>query len=69
MIKQGAKKKASKKRISLRGSIDEFCRECIYDPKQRELGTWRQQIHACTSNACPLFAVRPQAYTPKGESK
>lgn len=63
--KKAAKKKAASKRVSLRGAIDSFCRECIYDKKQRELGTWRQQIAACTSDNCPLYNVRPKAYAPK----
>lgn len=57
--------KKNKKRVSLRGAIDDFCRDCIYDKKQRQLGTWRQQIGACTASACPLFNVRPKASAPK----
>lgn len=47
-------------RPSLRGAINAKCRECIYDP-QSGTGTWREQVTACTSYSCPLFAVRPLA--------
>jgi hypothetical protein len=50
-------KKARK--ISLRNSINRFCRECLYDPRER--GSWRQQVEACTSPECPLFPVRPRS--------
>lgn len=33
-------------------------KECIYDPRSGT-GTWREQVTACTSYGCPLFAVRP----------
>lgn len=41
----------------LRGKIDAMCAYCIYDPDSGT-GTWRQQVEACTSTACPLFPVR-----------
>lgn len=47
-------------RKSLRGSINAFCRECIYDP--REPGRWREQVEACPSRSCPLYPVRPRAH-------
>lgn len=43
--------------MSLRAAINAFCRRCLYDPHQP--GRWREQITACTSRACPLYAVRP----------
>lgn len=43
--------------LSLRKSINEKCRECIYD--EYGGGTWREQIEACTSPGCPLYGVRP----------
>ena len=43
--------------MSLRKAINLKCRECIYDPMEE--GTWRQQISACTSPNCPLYAHRP----------
>lgn len=46
--------------MSLRAAVNAKCRECIYDPHGGN-GTWRQQVTACTSPRCPLFAVRPQA--------
>jgi len=42
---------------SLRKAINAKCKECLYDPYDK--GTWRQQVQACTSPKCPLFAVRP----------
>lgn len=46
-------------RPSLRQAINQFCRECLYDPSER--GTWRAQVHECTAKACPLYQVRPLA--------
>ena len=45
-------------RKSLRVSIDEFCKWCIYD--QRAEGRWREQVAACESKDCPLWPVRPK---------
>jgi len=42
---------------SLRKRIDLMCRSCIYDEKAS--GNWRQQVTACESDHCPLWAVRP----------
>ncbi len=42
---------------SLRAAINAKCRECIYDP--HDVGTWRQQVQACTADTCPLYPVRP----------
>jgi hypothetical protein len=50
------------KRPGLRASINAFCRSCIYDPIGGT-GTWRQQVEACTSPGCPLYAVRPVSTT------
>lgn len=44
--------------LSLRKAINEKCKECIYDPLSGQ-GNWRQQVEACTSRTCPLYAVRP----------
>ena len=46
--------------MSLRGAINAKCRDCIYDPKSG-MGTWRQQVSACTVYSCPLWPVRPTA--------
>ena len=46
------------KKPGLRTAINEKCKECIYDP-DRGIGTWRQQVTACTSRSCPLYPVRP----------
>jgi hypothetical protein len=47
-----------KQRVSLRRSIDEKCKSCIYDPLSR-LGTWREQVAGCTVTRCALYQVRP----------
>ena len=44
---------------SLRKSIDDMCKRCVYDPYDK--GTWKQQVKACASSTCPLFPVRPGA--------
>ena len=47
------------KRPRTRGqAINAFCKECIYD-KEGGVGTWRQQVEACTSTNCPLYDFRP----------
>ena len=51
-------------RLSLREAINAKCRECIHDPKSGT-GNWRQQVTACTSRACPLYAVRPMSESAK----
>ena len=43
---------------SLRAAINHKCKECIYDAIGGA-GTWREQVTACTSKACPLYPVRP----------
>jgi hypothetical protein len=45
--------------MSLREAINNMCRHCIYDCQSS--GNWRQQVEACTSQECPLFAVRPRS--------
>lgn len=47
-------------KLSLRDAINAKCRECIYDPLSG-MGTWREQVDACTSPSCPLFPVRPSS--------
>lgn len=47
-------------KYSLRAAINAKCRDCIYDPKSG-LGTWRQQVEACTCLDCPLYPVRPRS--------
>ena len=42
---------------SLRKAINEKCKECTYD--ELDVGTWRQQVAACTMHECPLHPVRP----------
>jgi len=43
--------------MSLRKAINEKCKDCAYDPKNR--GTWRQQITIFPVYDCPLWSVRP----------
>ena len=45
------------KKPGLRASINAKCKDCIYDNLGE--GNWRQQVSACTSEDCPLYAVRP----------
>jgi hypothetical protein len=52
--------------MSLRKAINDKCRECIYDPFSG-MGNWRQQVSACRSPACPLFAYRPVSKGGRGE--
>lgn len=44
--------------MSLRKAINEMCIHCIYD--KGSIGGKLQQVAACTSSKCPLFAERPQ---------
>jgi len=48
--------------MSLRNSIDTFCKECTYDDKVP--GTWRQQVTLCGAKNCPLYDVRPKTTHP-----
>lgn len=43
--------------MSLRQAINDMCTQCIYD--KSAAGGKLQQIEACTSTQCPLYAVRP----------
>jgi len=45
--------------MSLRKAINEKCKDCIYD--DLAAGTWLQQVTLCSSEDCPLFAVRPKS--------
>lgn len=44
---------------SLRGAINQHCRDCVYDPMDKGAGTWRMQTEACTVTHCALYEVRP----------
>ena len=57
---RAAKRTVTVKTPSLRRSINEYCKSCIYDPHSG-LGTWRQQVEACTVIKCELYAVRPRS--------
>jgi hypothetical protein len=52
------KDKPRVKKPSMRKAINDFCKECSYDPLSAQ-GTWRQQVEACTSPKCPLYELRP----------
>ena len=43
----------------LRKAIDQFCKDCIYDPYWKGGGTWRQQVEGCPSKSCALYEIRP----------
>lgn len=45
--------------MSRKKAIDDFCKECNYDPLDK--GNWRQQITACNMTTCPLYAYRPKS--------
>ena len=45
--------------MSLRNTINAFCRYCIFDPYGE--GSCASQIRACESRDCPLWKVRPGA--------
>jgi hypothetical protein len=45
------------RKLSLRKSINAYCRECTYDPLDQ--GGPSHQIAACISDDCPLHPVRP----------
>jgi len=45
--------------MSRKKAIDDFCKECNFDPLDR--GNWRQQITSCTMTDCPLYAYRPKS--------
>lgn len=47
------------KKGGLRARIDAKCCECLYDTQSG--GTWRKQVENCTSETCPLFAVRTKS--------
>ena len=51
------------KKHSLRGAINEKCKDCIYDPLAG--GSWRKQVELCTCTDCPLYPVRPMTYGSK----
>lgn len=46
-------------RVSLRSAVNASCRACIYEPGQRGMGGFREQVVDCVSVICPLHPVRP----------
>ena len=49
------------------GRVSAKCVECIY-AEVGGAGTWRQQVEACTSSACPLWDIRPLSSSEKDEA-
>ena len=47
--------------MGMRSAIDAMCKSCLWDPRAEGLGTWRQQIEACTDSGCPLYPHRPRS--------
>ena len=45
--------------MGMRAAINAMCKQCLYDPRAEGLGSWRQQIEACTATGCPLHPYRP----------
>jgi hypothetical protein len=41
----------------MRKAINAKCKDCIFDPVAG--GNWRQQVEACTTPECSLYALRP----------
>lgn len=54
--------------MSYKSAVVAKCKECIYDPISG-IGTWRQQVEACTSYSCPLFDYRPKSKSTDPNSK
>ena len=51
------------KKRSRKQAIEEYCKECSYDPEDKAAGTWRQQVEACVMPDCPLYEFRPLSRT------
>lgn len=49
----------AKKRRSMRRAINDYCKDCTYDPEFKGGGTWRQQTEACVIKHCHLYEFRP----------
>ena len=52
---------------SLRGAINQTCRDCIWDEHAKGAGNWRQQVEKCTVSKCGLYSVRPVSKPRKAE--
>jgi hypothetical protein len=39
--------------------LNQHCQDCIYDPTNG--GNWRQQVEACTVEACAWFPYRAKS--------
>lgn len=49
----------SKGKRSLRSAVNNYCRNCAYDPLDKGAGNWRIQVMNCTVTKCELYEVRP----------
>lgn len=47
------------KKVSAQKAIFNFCKGCIYDPKNG--GSWREQVENCTVSKCELYEHRPRS--------
>ena len=45
------------KKTSRAQAINDMCKWCTYDPKEK--GTWTQQVSVCQATECPLYSHRP----------
>ena len=48
--------------MGLRKSINDKCKDCIFD--NCAAGNWRQQVTICSAKSCPLWEVRPTSSAP-----
>jgi hypothetical protein len=51
------------------GRVHAKCVECIFVERAAGCGNWRQQVEACTSTTCPLWAIRPLSEGEKDEDE
>ena len=52
--------------MSLRKTINQMCKSCIYDPSSAD--TWRQQAVLCSVKSCLLWTHRTKPTSPIPES-
>ncbi len=53
------------KKYSLRQTINDKCRSCVFD--EANVGSWRVQVTLCSCKGCPLYEVRPVTKSPIAE--
>ena len=49
-------------RPGMRARVNAKCVDCIYDPLLP--GNWKQQVHACEDDLCPLWEIRAKSASP-----